>query len=121
MAALNVLIVPSRSEGTPLVTLEAMSVGVPVVAAAVGGIPDQIVHGESGLLAPPEDSHALASAALLLFRDPALVRRVAQRGRMRAATTLNHSTMVARVEAVYRQALEGRASLDREMVGGCTR
>src|SRR5437588_5795766 len=66
----DVLVVPSLSEGTPLVTLEAMTAGVPVVASAVGGIPEQIRHRCEGLLVPAKDAMALADAVLQLLQDP---------------------------------------------------
>src|SRR5450759_2215815 len=65
IGALDLLVVPSLSEGTPLVILEAMTAGVPVVATAVGGIPAQIRHEREGLLVPSGDPEALAQAILL--------------------------------------------------------
>lgn len=62
MAAADVVALPSWSEGTPNVVLEALSVGRPVVATRVGGIPDILADGKAGLLVPPRDAHALTHA-----------------------------------------------------------
>lgn len=62
MAAADVVTLPSWSEGTPNVVLEALAAGRPVVASNVGGIPDVVLQGETGLLVPPRDASALADA-----------------------------------------------------------
>ena len=102
---MDVVAVPSVSEGTPLVVLEAMAAGVPVVASEVGGIPDQIRHGHEGILVPPADSRALGDALLDLLRDPERARRMGEAGRLRAGTEFGHENMVRRVEGIYRAAL----------------
>jgi L-malate glycosyltransferase len=102
---LDVLVVPSLSEGAPLVVLEAMAAGIPVVASAVGGIPDQIRHEREGLLVPPGNSTALGDALLGLLRNPAPARRLGEAGRQRWVSEFSYATMVRRVEAVYRTAL----------------
>ena len=105
MRSLDVLVVPSRTEGSPLVTLEAMAAGVPVVASAVGGIPDQIRHESEGLLVPSGDPVALSDALLRLLGDPGFGRALGEAGRLRAATEFGYATMLRRIEAVYRAAL----------------
>jgi glycosyltransferase involved in cell wall biosynthesis len=73
MKTLDVLVVPSRFEGLGLVTLEAMACGKPVVGASVGGIPEAIIDGQTGLLFPKDDSEALLEklSELLADRDSA--------------------------------------------------
>jgi glycosyltransferase involved in cell wall biosynthesis len=105
MRSLDVLVAPSLTEGSPLVTLEAMAAGVPVVASAVGGIPDQIRHDKEGLLVPPGDTDALGNALLALLRDPPRARRLGEAGRRRVASRFSHATMVRQIEDVYRDVL----------------
>ena len=102
---LEVLVVPSLTEGAPLVVLEAMAAGVPIVASAVGGIPDQIRHEGEGLLVPPGDPAALGDAVLKLLRDPGLARRMGASGCRKATTVFSHAEMMARTEDVYRATL----------------
>ena len=102
---LEVLVVPSLTEGAPLVVLEAMAAGVPIVASAVGGIPDQIRHEGEGLLVPPGDPAALGDAVLKLLSNPGLARRMGASVCRKATTVFSHAKMVARTENVYRAAL----------------
>lgn len=102
---LDVLVVPSLTEGSPLVVLEAMAAGVPVVASDVGGIPDQIRHEREGLLVPPGDPKALEVALLCLLRDPAYARVLGEEGRRRAHSEFGHGRMVRRIEEVYLEIL----------------
>ncbi|PLS85726.1 MAG: hypothetical protein CYG60_11055 [Actinobacteria bacterium] len=101
----DVLVVSSLSEGTPLVILEAMAAGVPIVATTVGGIPDQVRHEKEGLLVAPGDPVALGDAVLKLLPDPTYARRLGEAGRRRAASEFSHATLLQRIEAVYRTAL----------------
>ncbi len=79
------LVVPSTYEGMPLVVLEAMEAGVPVIASRVSGIPEVVVDGETGWLVPCEDPPALAAALAELAADPAAGRRRGAAGRERVA------------------------------------
>ena len=105
LGLMDVVAVPSVSEGTPLVVLEAMAAGIPVVASRVGGIPDQIRPGREGILVPPGDARALGDALLDLLRDPERARRMGEAGRLRTATEFSHESMVRKVEGIYRDAL----------------
>jgi glycosyltransferase involved in cell wall biosynthesis len=100
LAAADVLAVPSRNEGMGRVLVEAMALGIPVVATAVGGIPDVVTDGECGRLVPPDDVDALAAALIELGRDAALRAKLGEAGPARAEA---FSTAVAREKllAVY--------------------
>jgi glycosyltransferase involved in cell wall biosynthesis len=84
LAAADVLAVPSRNEGMGRVIVEGMAIGIPVVATAVGGIPDVVTDGECGRLVEPNDIDALAAALIELGRDDALRRKLGEAGERRA-------------------------------------
>jgi len=109
IATLDVLAVSSLHDGAPLVVPEAHEDGVPVVASAVGGLPDQVVDGRDGLLVPPGDPVALAGALGALVRDPARARALGAAGR-RGVAGQPHGALVDEVEAVYRAAVGRSAS-----------
>ena len=67
----DILLLTSRGEGTPLVLMEALARLTPVVASAVGGVPEIVTDGETGLLVPPADAGALAAAVARMAADPA--------------------------------------------------
>jgi glycosyltransferase involved in cell wall biosynthesis len=79
----DVLLLPSRSEGTPRVLNEARAFGCPVVASRVGGITTSVEHEVDGLLVPPDDPEALAAATLRLLEDAELRRRMIEIGKLR--------------------------------------
>ncbi len=72
MRLLDCMVLPSLTEGTPNAVLEALCLGIPVIATAVGGVPDLIAHESSGLLVPPGDPAALATAMTRLLHEPQL-------------------------------------------------
>jgi glycosyltransferase involved in cell wall biosynthesis len=98
LAGARALVVPSIYEGMPLVVLEAMAAGVPVVASAVSGIPEVVLDGETGWLVPPEDPAALAAALAAVLADPAEARRRGEAGRVRAAEHFRPAVAAARWE-----------------------
>jgi glycosyltransferase involved in cell wall biosynthesis len=79
--AADVVAIPSYSEGSPNVLLEAMAFGVPVVATTVGGIPEIVTHGETGLLVPPGQTEPMASAIDLLLSNANLAGNLARQAR----------------------------------------
>lgn len=83
LARARALVVPSTYEGMPLVILEGMAAGLPVVASAVSGIPEVVVEGETGWLVPAEDVEALAAALEAVLADPEEARRRGEAGRRR--------------------------------------
>jgi glycosyltransferase involved in cell wall biosynthesis len=102
LAALDLLVVPSRSEGLPYLVLEAMLTATPIVATAVGGIPEVITDGVHGRLVPARAPEGLAEAIARALDDPAGARALADTARRHAAATLSHDRMLAEVDAVYR-------------------
>ncbi|HMA86870.1 MAG TPA: glycosyltransferase family 4 protein, partial [Desulfosalsimonadaceae bacterium] len=80
LAVMDLLILPSLKEGLGSIILDAMDYRVPVIASAVGGIPDVISHGQNGLLVPPADSQAIAEAIRALYADPEKRRTMADAG-----------------------------------------
>lgn len=83
LAGARALVVPSTYEGMPLVVLEAMEAGVPVIASAVSGIPEVVIDGETGWLVPSENPAALARAVREAMNDPEEARRRGESGRRR--------------------------------------
>jgi glycosyltransferase involved in cell wall biosynthesis len=81
LAASDIVCLPSKSEGMPNVLLEAMAMGRPVVATAVGGIPEAVIDGQTGLLVAPADPRGLADALRRLIDDRELARRLGEAGR----------------------------------------
>ncbi len=101
IAALDVLMGPSYWEGFGLVLLEAMALGVPVIASRVSAIPEVVVDGETGILAAPGDEDTLSSALSLLLGDPDLAQAMGAAGRARLEARFTAERMVAGVRAVY--------------------
>lgn len=101
LAAADALVLPSWIEGFPLVVLEAMAAGVPVVATAVGGTPEAVVNGETGLLVPTRDVHALARAIRHLLEDPDRARRLGEAGRRRARERFEANAAARRILGLY--------------------
>jgi glycosyltransferase involved in cell wall biosynthesis len=97
LAAASVYVQPSRWEGVPMAVLEAMAMGLPVVATSVGGLAEIIEHGVTGLLVPPGDPPALADAILSVLDSPELAARLGAGARAEVS--------LARLTAVYRSAL----------------
>jgi glycosyltransferase involved in cell wall biosynthesis len=101
LAGCEVCALPSLVEGLPLVLLEAMTQARPVVATPVGGTPELVVDGETGVLVPPGDPEALARALAGLLSDPERARRLGEAGRRRVEERFTAAAMARRVLEVY--------------------
>ncbi len=101
LARARMFVLPSLSEGIPLTVLEAMACGLPVVATRVGGLPEVVDDGVTGLLVPPADPAALAEAVLEVWNDPYRRDRMGRAGGRRAQEHFDVRRMVAEYEALY--------------------
>jgi glycosyltransferase involved in cell wall biosynthesis len=105
IAASDAMVMPSREEAFGRVTLEVMAAGRPLVASAVGGLPDAVVHGETGLLVPRDDPAALAGALRALVDDACLRQRMGRAARTRYEQGFTISHMASSWCAAWQRAL----------------
>jgi L-malate glycosyltransferase len=101
LAVSTVSVLPSLSEGLSNVLLESMAAGVPVVATRVGGNPEAVEHGVTGLLVAPADAFALAHAVTLLLEHPHLARCYGEAARRRVHERFSDQRMVHATEDFY--------------------
>ncbi len=109
MAAADIVVVPSLQEGLSLVAIEALAIGRPVVAYAVGGLPEVITDGVDGRLIAPQDEAAFAGAVVGLLRDPSVMQSYGEQGRAAAGRfSLEHHVEV--LMGCYRELAGGGES-----------
>jgi glycosyltransferase involved in cell wall biosynthesis len=106
-AIADVFVLPSHSEGSPNVLLEAMAAGLPIVATAVGGVPDAVTDGEQALLVPPAQPQAMAGAIKKLLTDQELAKRLAASARHRAAAQFSPEARGQRIAEICQRVLDG--------------
>ena len=100
-SAANVFVLPSHQEGLPLVYLEAAFHGIPIIATCVGGSPEAVLDGKTGLLVPPGDPMALADAIQRLRDDPDLCRRLGDAARIHVQENFTEQLMADRYESLF--------------------
>ena len=103
LPAADVFLLPSQHESFGLAALEAMACGVPVVGSRIGGLPEVIVHEETGYLCDPTDVACMNAIVLGLLRDEDLRRAIGRAGRARAEREFNRDKIVARYVDAYRR------------------
>lgn len=103
LRGMDVFVHPSWAESFPYVILEAMSLGRAIVATDVGGTSEAIVDGESGLLVPPHDEHALAQALIDLLGDPDRRTSIGAKALGRASLRFTLTAMIERLVGVYHE------------------
>ncbi len=111
LAASDIFVLSSDWEGLPITILEAMTSGVPCVATAVGGVPEALTDGVTGVTVEPRDPRALADGIRALARDPELRARMAAAARDEFGRRFRADQMVRQTEALYDLVLAGRATL----------
>lgn len=106
---LDLLVLPSLSEGLPNTILEAMSFGIPVLASEVGGVPEVIENG-NGVMVPPGDAEALAAGMIKLLGDRALRQAIGSKGRQSLVPRFAAAGRAQRIAGLYEELLAGPAA-----------
>jgi glycosyltransferase involved in cell wall biosynthesis/protein-tyrosine-phosphatase len=109
IAALDIFVLPSLSEGSPMALLEAMALGRPVVAAAVGGVPEIVDDGENGVLIPARSAQAIADACLDLARDRRRTVQLGAAARAAVAARFSRERNGEALAALYHSVARPRA------------
>lgn len=99
-------VLPSLKEGMPLILLEAMACGVPVVCSRIPGISDVVTHGHNGLLVPDRNPEALANAILTLLDDESCGRRLGENARRLVAEKYGWDIIIKKIERVYDETIK---------------
>jgi len=108
LASFDIFVLPSRMEGFGRVNLEAMAMGKPVISTNVGGIPEVVQDGVTGILVTPRNSKALAHAIIRLFNDSQLGKSMGNAGRRRVEEHFTLQAHVQRIEEIYLEILRTR-------------
>jgi glycosyltransferase involved in cell wall biosynthesis len=108
LAAADVFVLPSRSEGFSNAIVEAMAASLPVVATNVGGNAEAVQDGVSGFVVPSEDPAALSAAIIRLLSDPSLAKAMGAAGKNLAAERFTIESMMSRIVSAYKDLLSGR-------------
>jgi glycosyltransferase involved in cell wall biosynthesis len=104
---IDLLVVPSRSEGFGMIAVEGMAMGIPVIASRVGGLKEILSDGV-GVLVPPRDEKLLASAIISFLKNPQEMQRMGERGHKRAFEMFTPMEYIKQLEGLYRRMLQER-------------
>lgn len=106
LASFDIFVLPSRSEGFGRANLEAMAMGKSVISTNVGGVPEVVLNGVTGILVPPRSSKALSHAIMRLLRDSYLRASMGKEGRRRVKQYFTLQAHVRRIEEIYEEVLQ---------------
>jgi N-acetyl-alpha-D-glucosaminyl L-malate synthase BshA len=107
LACADLFLLPSRNESFGLAALEALACGTPVIATETGGLPELVIHGETGYLFPLGAVDEMADAGLALLKDPRLWARVSEAARSHAVERFSNERIVPLYEELYRDVVSG--------------
>jgi len=105
LPVIDLFVLPSLYEGFGIVLVEAMAAGKPVVATRVGGIPEVVVDGKTGILAPPKEPKRIAEAIITLLQDKAQAQKMGQAGHKRAIEHFGLEAMMNKIHHLYEELL----------------
>ena len=106
LQAMDIFVLPSYSEGLSLALLEAMAAGLPVIVSAVGGNPEVVTDGETGLIIPPRDAQVLAQALERLLGDPTLAKKLGKNARRHVEANYSLERLGQEINAIYEKLVE---------------
>jgi glycosyltransferase involved in cell wall biosynthesis len=115
-AAADVFVLPSHSEGSPYVLLEAMRAGMPLIATSVGGVPEMVADKETALLVSPRDTQAMAAAIARVLQDAQLAHQLAANASALVATRYSPEVYVRSLFEIYRSLIPGKAAANVQVV-----
>jgi len=111
LRAMDLFVLPSLHEGIPIVLLEAMALGKPIIASRVGGIPEVVQEGVNGLLVSPAAPDELATVCIKLLTDRDLAKQYGEAAQRRVDREFSAKSMAAHTYNLYRELLEGQAAV----------
>ncbi len=112
LAAIDLFVLPSLSEGLPTCLMEAMAMRKPVIATAVGGVPEVITNGETGILVPARDPERLATAIADLLSESEKAEKMAERGYREVLRRFDRRNMIQAYELLYLECAFGHVGID---------
>jgi glycosyltransferase involved in cell wall biosynthesis len=112
MATFDVFVLPSLEfESLPYVVLEAMGAAKPIVGTRVGGIPEEIVHGVTGIVVPPGDAQALSHAIVDLLQNPAKAKSMGKAGQKRLEMAFSTNKFIKETTKIYEEFIQSYSNL----------